>query len=79
MLLWSVLPLLFNGIFGVGVAAPLAVSLVGLWWACHPAKTKAKAVFDTLCGPIGEACPATILRRHESAKLYLDADSSALL
>lgn len=44
-----------------------------------PAKTKAKAVFDTLCGPIGETCPATILRRHESAKLYLDADSSALL
>ncbi len=44
-----------------------------------PAKTKAGAVKATLCGEIGEACPATILRRHESAVLYLDADSSALL
>lgn len=44
-----------------------------------PAKTKANAVRDTLCGEIGEACPATILRRHESAVLYLDSDSSALL
>ena len=44
-----------------------------------PAKTKAKAVRATLCGEIGEACPATILRRHKSAVLYLDGDSSALL
>lgn len=44
-----------------------------------PAKTKANAVRDTLCGEIGEACPATILRRHASAVLYLDSDSSALL
>jgi len=44
-----------------------------------PAKTKAKAVRDTLCGPVGEACPATVLRRHESAVLYLDRDSSSLL
>ena len=44
-----------------------------------PAKTKANAVRDTLCGEIGEHCPATILRRHASAVLYLDSDSSALL
>ena len=44
-----------------------------------PAKTKANAVKATLCGEIGEACPATVLRRHESAILYLDGDSSALL
>ena len=44
-----------------------------------PAKTKANAVRATLCGEIGEACPATILRRHQSAILYLDGDSSALL
>ena len=41
-----------------------------------PAKTKAAAVKRTLEGEINEACPATILRRHASAKLYLDADSS---
>ena len=44
-----------------------------------PAKTKANAVRATLCGEIGEACPATVLRRHASAVLYLDGDSSALL
>ena len=44
-----------------------------------PAKTKANAVKATICGEIGEACPATILRRHENAILYLDNDSSALL
>ena len=44
-----------------------------------PAKTKANAVKATICGEIGEACPATILRRHENAILYLDNDSSSLL
>ena len=44
-----------------------------------PAKTKANAVRDTLTGKIGEWCPATILRRHANATLYLDGDSSALL
>ena len=44
-----------------------------------PAPTKANAVKATVCGEIGEACPATILRRHKSAILYLDPDSSALL
>ena len=44
-----------------------------------PAATKAKAVRDTLCGEIGEACPATVLRRHKNAVLYLDGDSSSLL
>ncbi len=44
-----------------------------------PAATKAHAVRDTLCGEIGEACPATVLRLHERAILYLDSDSSALL
>lgn len=44
-----------------------------------PAATKANAVYSTLRGEIGEHCPATILRRHESAALYLDADSSKLL
>lgn len=44
-----------------------------------PAKTKAGAVRATLCGEIGEACPATVLRRHKNAVLYLDGDSSSLL
>jgi glucosamine-6-phosphate deaminase len=44
-----------------------------------PAPTKAQAVKRTLEGEINEDCPATILRRHSSAVLYLDGDSSALL
>ena len=44
-----------------------------------PAKTKANAVRATLCDDISERCPATVLRRHPSAILYLDSDSSSLL
>lgn len=44
-----------------------------------PAPTKAEAVYHTLHDKISERCPATILRTHENAVLYLDGDSSALL
>lgn len=44
-----------------------------------PAKTKANAVRRTLNGDIGEECPATVLRNHPCAVLYLDKDSAALL
>lgn len=44
-----------------------------------PAPTKANAVYETLNGTIDEHCPATILRRHDNATLYLDGDSSKLL
>lgn len=44
-----------------------------------PAATKAQAVYDMLNGKIEEKCPATALRKHNKAMLYLDADSSALL
>lgn len=41
-----------------------------------PAKSKAAAVKRTLEGEINHDCPATVLRRHPCAKLYLDGDSS---
>jgi len=44
-----------------------------------PAKTKANAVHATVCGEVGEHCPATALRRHPSAVLYLDPESASLL
>lgn len=44
-----------------------------------PAPTKAKAVYETLNGSIDEHCPASVLRTHENAKLYLDDQSSKLL
>ena len=42
-----------------------------------PASTKAAAVEAMLRGPYGEQCPATALRRHDCAKMFLDADSAA--
>ncbi|MGM9682849.1 MAG: glucosamine-6-phosphate deaminase [Eubacteriales bacterium] len=44
-----------------------------------PSKTKANAVRHMLNDEIGEDCPATILRRHACATLYLDGESSSLL
>ena len=44
-----------------------------------PAPTKAKAVYETLNGSIDEHCPASVLRTHDNAKLYLDDQSSKLL
>jgi|GEM_PF-43336 len=42
-----------------------------------PAKTKAVAVKNTLFGEFGEWCPATSMRRHANAKMFLDADSAS--
>lgn len=44
-----------------------------------PAITKAPAVRRTLQGEISEGCPATVLREHDCAVLYLDSDSASLL
>ena len=44
-----------------------------------PGSTKAKAAYDMLNGPIGVECPASSLRLHPDATLYLDADAAALL
>lgn len=62
----------------------LTITIPGMMCARHilcvvPAPTKAEAVFNTVNAPISTQCPATIMRTHTSAKLYLDADSSAKL
>jgi len=44
-----------------------------------PGPRKANAVLTTLRGPISEACPATALRRHPGATLYLDRDAARLV
>jgi len=44
-----------------------------------PGPTKAAAVYAMLNGPIGEVCPATALRRHPDAAMFLDADSAKQL
>lgn len=42
-----------------------------------PTNRKAEAVYNALTGPVTTACPASILRQHPSAALYLDKDSAA--
>jgi glucosamine-6-phosphate deaminase len=44
-----------------------------------PTERKDIAVKLTVEGIINESCPASILRNHPDATLYLDKDSSALL
>ncbi len=48
-------------------------------FASVPGIRKAKAARDTIKGPINENCPATILRDHHDAVLFLDKDSNSLL
>jgi glucosamine-6-phosphate deaminase len=54
------------------MAAPVVSVIV-------PGPRKANAVLETLRGPIGEACPATALRRHPGARMYLDRESARLV
>jgi len=44
-----------------------------------PGRTKAEAVRNMLYGEISERCPASVLRLHRAANLYLDQDSAKLL
>ncbi len=44
-----------------------------------PDTRKAQAVKDALTGEISTACPASILRRHKNAILWLDEGSASLL
>lgn len=44
-----------------------------------PGPAKARAVFQSLNEQISPAHPATILRRHQNAVVFLDGDSSKLL
>jgi glucosamine-6-phosphate deaminase len=46
---------------------------------CVPELRKAKAVQDTIEGPVSTACPASILRTHPRAQLFLDLESASLL
>ncbi len=40
--------------------------------ATVPTRRKAEAVLGALCGPVTTACPASILRQHPGAALYMD-------
>lgn len=44
-----------------------------------PGPRKARAVAATLKGPITQDCPATLMRNHPDARLFLDGESAALI
>jgi glucosamine-6-phosphate deaminase len=65
-------------------AQALTLTIPALFGARHisavvPGRRKARAVHDTLLGPVATACPASILRTHSRAVLHLDRDSAAML
>jgi glucosamine-6-phosphate deaminase len=70
----------------VASVPPTAVSITcsGLFradaWVCNvPDLRKAEAVKNALEGPVSEACPASIVRQHSQAYVFLDPASSSLL
>lgn len=46
---------------------------------CVPGPTKQEAVRRALEEPVAESCPASALRRHSGTRIFLDAESAALL
>lgn len=44
-----------------------------------PASSKADAVKATLEGPVSEMCPASMMRRHPDATLFVDEDAASKL
>jgi glucosamine-6-phosphate deaminase len=54
------------------LAAPTVLALA-------PEKRKAPAVRAALVDPVSPHCPASILRRHSNARLFLDTESASLL
>jgi glucosamine-6-phosphate deaminase len=49
------------------------------WVSCVPELRKAKAVRDALEGPISAQCPASLVRKHSNAHVFLDSESASLL
>ena len=46
---------------------------------CVPERRKAEAVRDALEGPLSQSCPASIVRTHPQAFIFLDRNSASLL
>ena len=49
------------------------------WVSVVPERRKAEAVRNALEGPISTECPASLVRRHPNAHVYLDQESASLL
>jgi glucosamine-6-phosphate deaminase len=62
----------------------LSVTCTGLmraahWVCCVPERRKAVAVKNALEGPLTTSCPASLIRTHPHASVYLDVDSASRL
>lgn len=62
----------------------ISITIPGLFagkyiYGMVPGQTKANAVYHTATDKIATDCPATILRKHENAVLYIDTDSGSRL
>jgi glucosamine-6-phosphate deaminase len=63
---------------GITITCPALVNAAHII-ACVPGPQKAEAVRNALEGPISTACPASLMRTHPNATLYLDVPSALLL
>ncbi|HSS97983.1 MAG TPA: glucosamine-6-phosphate deaminase [Terriglobales bacterium] len=63
---------------GFAVTCPALINAAHVV-CCVPGINKAEAVRNTLEGPIDPSCPASCLRTHPDAELYIDVHSSSLL
>lgn len=60
------------------VTCPFLVS-AGCLICCVPDRRKAEAVRQALKGPISSSCPASLIRTHPNAFVFLDEASASLL
>ncbi|MGZ3763362.1 MAG: glucosamine-6-phosphate deaminase [Mucilaginibacter sp.] len=69
-----------NSVPSLAITLTIPALMAGRYIYCIvPGKNKAKAVYHTLFDNISEQCPASVLRRHPQAALFLDADSSSMI
>jgi glucosamine-6-phosphate deaminase len=63
---------------GITITCPALVNATHII-SCVPGAQKAEAVRNTLEGPIAPACPASLMRTHPNATVYLDVASASSL
>jgi len=69
-----------NSVPKLAITLTIPALMAGKYVYCIvPGKNKALAVYNTLYKKISEQCPASVLRTHPDAVLFLDEDSGALI
>jgi glucosamine-6-phosphate deaminase len=69
-----------NHVPSLAITLTIPALMAGRYTYCMvPGKNKAKAVAHTLYDKISQQCPASVLRRHPQAVLFMDSESSLLI